>query len=226
LFPETIWSLMGFRGYLRRWHKRLTNYKNSYGYPLAWWDLSKHELWLKVIASTEISIFRVDKPASMPRALLSIPVGSAYDVYYQPQGKYLVYNKDTGGNEFYQLYLYDIAAGESKLLTDGKSRNTEPVWSNAGDKIIHSSSPPNGNGVDLSIIDPFEPRKNRLLAQRQGHYLKAYDWSPDDRRVAFCDFTSNTVSTLWVIDVATGEKTLLSQKGEAAGEYYDSPQFS
>src|SRR6185436_12258200 len=90
----------------------INKYKNSYGYPLAGWDPSKRELRLKVLASAEISIFRVDTPESMPKALLSIPVGGAYDVYYQPQGKYLVYNKDTGGNEFYQFYLYDIAAGE------------------------------------------------------------------------------------------------------------------
>ena len=204
----------------------VNRYKNSYGYPLAGWDPTKRELWLKLLAGADTSIFRVDAPASMPRVLLSIPVGGAYDVYYQPQAKYLVYNRDSGGNELYQFYLYDIAAGESKLLTDGKSRNTEPVWSNAGDKIIHSSSPPNGNGVDLSIIEPFEPRKNRLVAQGQGDYLKAYDWSPDDRRVVFCDFASNILSSLWMIDVATGEKTLLSRKGETAGSYYDSPQFS
>ena len=57
-------------------------------------------------------------------------------------------------------------------------------------------------------------------------YLKAYDWSPDDRLVAFCDFASNTVSTLWVIEAASGEKTLLSPRGETQPGYYGSPQFS
>ncbi len=104
-------------------------------------------------------------PAAFPKPLITIPVGGIYDVYFQPQGKYLIYNKDVGGNESFQFFLYDIASRESKPITDAKSRSTEPVWSNAGDRIIYSSFPPDGNGVDLSIINPFEPQSNRLLTQ-------------------------------------------------------------
>lgn len=147
-------------------------------------------------------------------------------MYYQPQAKNLLYNKDAAGDEAFQFYLYNIATHESKILTDGKSRNTEPVWSNAGDKLIYSSSPPGGDGVELSIMNPFDPQTNRLLAQGQGHYLNAYDWSPDDRRVVFCDFASNTISSLSVIDVTTGETILLSSREESAGEYFDASQFS
>ena len=206
--------------------QRVNKYRNAYGYPLSGWDPTARELWLKILASTGTWIYRVEKPGGIAKPFLSIPVGGVYDVYYQPQGKYLVYNKDTGADEFFQFYLYDIAARQSKLITDGKSRNTEPVWANAGDRIIYSSSTPGGNGVDLSVINPFEPQSNRLLAQGQGHYLKAYDWSPDDRKAVFCDYASNTTSTLWLIDVASGEKTLLSPGGEKDSDYYDSPQFS
>jgi dipeptidyl aminopeptidase/acylaminoacyl peptidase len=206
--------------------KAVARYRNSYGYPLAGWDPNKREVWLKILASTGTWVSRVDTPGSMAKPMIAIPAGGAYDVYFQPQGKYLVYNKDSSGDENFQFYLYDVAAHESKLLTDGKSRNTEPVWSNAGDRIIYSSSPPNGNGVDLSIINPFETGSSRLLVQGRGHYLKAYDWSPDDRKVVFGDFASNIVSTLWTLDVATGKTTLLSSNGESAGEYYDYPQFS
>ena len=201
-------------------------YRNSYGYPFAGWDPNKREVWLKILASTGTWVSRVETPGSNAKPLISIPVGGVYDVYYQPQGKYLLYNRDTGGDENFQFYLYDIASRESKLLTDGKSRNTEPVWSNGGDRIIYSSSPLNGNGVDLSIINTFDPRSNRLLANGRGHYLKAYDWSPDDRTVVFCDFASNVVSSLWMLDVVTGQTTLLSSREESAGEYYDYPQFS
>ena len=206
--------------------QRVSLYKNGYGYPLAGWDPNKRELWLKILASTGTWVYRVEAPETISKPLMNIPAGGVYDLYYQPRGKNLVYNKDNGGDELFQLYLFDITSRESKLLTDGKSRNTEPVWSNAGDRIIYSSSPPDGNGVDLSIINPFSPRSNRLIAQGQGHYLKAFDWSPDDRKVLFCDFTSNTVSTLGIIDVTSGEKTLLSPKRGNEGDYYDYPQFS
>src|SRR5262249_25581968 len=42
----------------------------------------------------------------------------------------------------------------------------------------------------------------------------------------FCDFASNTASTLWVLDTTSGEKVLLSEKRSNEGDYYDNPQFS
>ncbi|MGH9761674.1 MAG: S9 family peptidase, partial [Blastocatellia bacterium] len=142
------------------------------------------------------------------------------------QGKYLLYNKDTAGDELFQFYLYDFASRGSRLLTDGKSRNTEPVWSNAGDKIAFSSSPRGSEGVDLSIMNPFDPKGCHVAAPGHGNYLKAYDWSPDDRQVVFCDYVSNTVSSLWVLNVSTGQKRMLNPKKEPQSEYYDEPAFS
>lgn len=63
----------------------------------------------------------------------------------------------------------------------------------------------------LSSI-PLTLRTIGRLLKAGENYLKAYGWSPDDRRVVFCDFVSNTVSTLWVFDMTSGEKTLLSAK--------------
>lgn len=204
--------------------QKVKPYTNAYGFRLAGWDPANREVLLKNLAGSETWILRA-AAGSAPKISSLIPTG-VYDLYYQSQAKYLVYNRDVDGDDSFQFYLYDIAARESTLITDGKSRNTEPVWSNAGDRVIYSSSPPNGNGVDLSIINPFDPKSNRLVAEGRGTYLKAYDWSPDDRRVVFCDFASTTVSMLWMIDVASGEKTLLGAKGGKEEEYYDSPQFS
>jgi dipeptidyl aminopeptidase/acylaminoacyl peptidase len=204
--------------------QKVTRYASAYGFRLAGWDQTNREVLLKNHSGSETWILRGTAGGS-PKLLMLIPTG-VYDVYYQPQAKYLVYNKDADGNDSFQFYLYDIDTHKSTLITDGKSRNTEPVWSNSGDRIIYSSSPPNGDGVDLSIINPFDPKSNRLVAGGRGNYLKAYDWSPDDHKAVFCDFASNTVSTLWMIDVATGEKTLLSPKRGKDEEYYDGPQFS
>lgn len=203
----------------------VNRYTNAWGFRLAGWDLTERQLLFKNLAGSETWILRGDSPGVSPKLSFFIPTG-VYDVYWQPQAKYLVYNHDKDGNDSFQFYLFDLATRKSTLITDGKSRNTEPVWSRAGDKIVYSSSPPNGNGVDLSVIDPFDPKTLRLIAEGKGNYLKAYDWSPDDRKVAFCDFASNTASTLWLIDIKTGEKTLLSQKSTKGDDYYDNPQFS
>src|SRR5215813_5080729 len=203
----------------------VNRFTNAWGFRLAGWDLTKRELLFKNLAGSETWILRGDAPGVAPKLSFFIPTG-VYDVYWQPQAKYLVYNHDTDGNDSFQFYLFDIATRKSTIITDGKSRNTEPVWSRAGDRIIYSSSPPNGNGVDLSVINPFDLKTTRLVAEGKGNYLKAYDWSPDDSKVVFCDFASNTASTLWVIDITSGEKTLLSEKRSKEGDYYDNPQFN
>jgi dipeptidyl aminopeptidase/acylaminoacyl peptidase len=205
--------------------KEVERYTQIYGLPLAGWDPSKREIWLKGLSSATW-VARVASPGSTPEtSSIYIQSSGIYDLYFQPQGKYLAYTRDTNGNESFQLYLYEIGAHISTLLSDGKSRNTEPVWSNAGDKIAYSSTPSGASGVSLRLLNPFEPKSDHLLAQSSGSYFKAYDWSPDDKQVVYCDFTSNTASTLWLIDSASGSKVLLSPK-TSQPELYDYPQFS
>src|SRR5215471_18738530 len=117
----------------------INRYTNAWGFRLAGWDLTKRELLFKNLADSETWILRGDTPAASPKLSFFIPTG-VYDVYWQPQAKYLVYNHDTNGNDSFQFYLFDVATRKSTLITDGKSRNTEPVWSRAGDKLIYSSS--------------------------------------------------------------------------------------
>jgi len=200
-------------------------YKNIYGLPLAGWNPSKREIWLKGLSSVTW-VSRVASPGATPEtSSIYIQSNGIYDIYFQPQGKYLAYTRDANGNEAFQLYLYDINAGSATLLSDGKSRNTEPVWSHAGDRIVYSSSPSGAEGVNLRLLNPLEPKTDRLLEKSSGSYLKAYDWSPDDKSVVYCDFTSNTASSLWLADLASGKNVLLSEKSSAP-ELYDFPQFS
>jgi dipeptidyl aminopeptidase/acylaminoacyl peptidase len=200
-------------------------YTQMYGLPLAGWDPAKREIWLKGLSSATW-ISKVKEPGASPEtSTIYIQSPGIYDIYFQPQYKYFAYTKDTDGNETFQLYLYEINGGDSKQLSDGKSRNTEPVWSNAGNQIVYSSSPLHADGVNLRVLNPFEPKTDRLLVQSSGSYLKAYAWSPDDKQVVFCDFLSNTTSTLWLIEVSSGKKILLSPETDEK-EFYDYPQFT
>ena len=205
--------------------REVAPYTGIYGLPMAGWDFERSQILLKGLSSVTW-ISRVSSPGAAPQTSpIYIQSNGIYDVYFQPQGKYLSYTRDADGNEKFQLYLYDIGSGKSTILSDGKSRNTEPVWSNAGDKIVYSSTPAGDAGVNLRLIDPFDPKSDHLIAKSSGNYLKAYDWSPDDKEIVFCDFTSNTAATLWLLDVATGKRALLSPSVDHP-ELYDYPQFT
>jgi dipeptidyl aminopeptidase/acylaminoacyl peptidase len=200
-------------------------YTGMYGLPVAGWNPTKHEIWLKGLSSVTW-ISRVPNPGASPEtSSIYIQSSGIYDIYFQPQGEYVAYTRDANGNESFQLYLYKISDRQSTLLSDGKSRNTEPVWSNAGNKIVYSSSPLGTEGVNLRVLNPSDPQTDRLLEKSSGSYLKAYDWSPDDKTIVYCDFTSNTTSTLWLAQVDTGKNRLISEQSTKR-ELYDFPQFS
>jgi dipeptidyl aminopeptidase/acylaminoacyl peptidase len=205
--------------------RELQPYAGVYGLPLAGWDPVKREIWLKGLSSVTW-VSRIKEPGAAPApSSIYIQESGIYDIYFQPQGKSLVYTKDTSGNEIFQLYLYEIGASKTTLLSDGKTRSTEPVWSNASDKVVYSSSPSGVQGVSLRLVTPHDPKTDHLFVSSPGGYFKAYEWSPDDKQVVYCDFASNIASTLWLVDVASGTTTLLSPKSRQP-ELYDYPQFS
>lgn len=203
----------------------LAPYQDGYGLPLAGWHPTRHELWLKGLSSVAW-VSRTTGPGKTPEVTPAyIAEPGIYDVYPQPQGRYLAYTRDTQGNEAFQLYLYDVARRTSRLLSDGASRNTEPLWAPAGTQLAYSWSPTGSDGVGLRLNRPFAPESDRLLAAPAGSYLKAAAWSPDEKSLVVVEYLSNTTSHLWLWELATGTKTRLSP-ATPAPDFYDSPQFT
>src|SRR6185436_12255539 len=159
--------------------REVSPYTRMSAFGLAGWHPTKRELWTKAITPAYSAISTVSAPGDTPEANTMIP-GGIYDVYYSPQETSLVYVKDTDGNEVFQLYAYDSSRRQSTLISDGKSRNTEPVWSNHGDRVIYSSNRRNGNDMELYVVNPADPASTRQLAQADGGgYLKVFDWSAE-----------------------------------------------
>jgi len=145
---------------------------------------------------------------------------------YQPtDGRYVVFSKDVGGGEFFQKYRYDVATGDITLLTDGKSRNVGGVWSHRGDRYAYMSTRRNGRDLDLWVMDPADPRTDRMVLELEGGGYAPLDWSPDDRTMLLHQGISVNESYLWLVDVATGVKTLLTTKQGNDTVAYGSAQF-
>ncbi|MEP0916716.1 S9 family peptidase [Leptolyngbya sp. DQ-M1] len=146
---------------------------------------------------------------------------------YQPtKGDYFVFSKDIGGNEFNQLYRYDLATGDVTLLSDGKSRNSGGVWSNKGDRMIYNSTRRTGKDNDFYSIDPTNPKSDRLLAQVEGGGWGGMSWSPDDRQLLVMEFVSVNESYLWIFDTNSGEKKLITPKDGKEKVSYQGGVFS
>ncbi len=191
-------------------------------YRRAWfrsWHPTRREMLVATRLGDTEQIHRVSMPGGARTQLTFIPGGlgggqvAPYGFsYQQATGDFIVFQKDESGKENFQNYRLDVATGRVRRLTDGTSRNTLGVWSRRGDRLAYSSTRRNGKDWDLYVIDPADPSTDRLLAQVEGRW-DAVDWTPDDAAVLALQTMSAGESYLWRVDVATGEKTLLTPKG-------------
>jgi Tol biopolymer transport system component len=176
--------------------------------------LSWHPLRREMLVATRFGdtaqVHEVKMPGGDRRQLTFFPDRVQGASYPPTRGDFFVFNKDKGGNEFSQIYRYDLPAGTITLLTDGKSQNGGLVWSTAGDRIAYGSTRRNGADRDLYVQDPRQPASDRRLVEVQGGGWQALDWSADDAQILAIEFLSANESYLWRIDAATGGKTLLT----------------
>jgi dipeptidyl aminopeptidase/acylaminoacyl peptidase len=85
----------------------------------------------------------------------------------------IVHARDVGGNEQFQLYWMDLAESTGATrITDGKSRNTQPVWAADGSVLAWASTARNGVDADLWLWSPGGEAR-RVTAE-------AGSWSPLD----------------------------------------------
>lgn len=146
---------------------------------------------------------------------------------YQPvTGRYLVFRRDQGGDEFYQLYRYDLGDGNITLLTDGKSRNTGGVWNRQGTALAYESTRRNGTESDVWVIDPLNPASDRMTVQLNGTGWFTLDWSPDGGTLLLGHAISANQSELWLADPSTGKLTMLTAADSGQAVSYPAGAFA
>ena len=121
-----------------------------------------------------------------------------------------LFTKDTGGNEFSQIYWYDMKTRTSEMLSDGGSVNFGMNWSNTGDKFAFTSSRRNKKDFDIYISDMKSPKVAIIKVDRGGGYWVATDWSPDDSKLLVVQYLSSTKSNSYILDLKTKELTQIN----------------
>lgn len=127
-----------------------------------------------------------------------------------------LFTKDIGGNEFSQIYWYEMKTRNSKMLSDGTSVNFGIVWSNKGEQFAFTSNRRNGKDFDIYISNMKTPKKATIKVDRGGGYWVATDWSPDDSKLIVIQYLSSTKSNSYILDIATNNLTQINNnKSEA-----------
>src|SRR6266849_477837 len=193
---------------------------------LADWHPSKREMLIstRFAETPQLHLVMTSGGARQQLTFFADSVGGGR--FHPNGGDYILFMKDIGGGEWYQLYRYDIKNGSVTLLTDGKSRNLPGPWSTGGDQLAYMSTRRTGKDTDLWVMNPADPKTDHLLTPLSGGGWRPLDWSPDDKKILLEEELSINESYLWLVDTLTGEKTELKPRNPTEKVSYGEGRFS
>lgn len=179
------------------------------------WHPQRRELLISTRFGNTAQIHHVRVPGGARKQLTFFPEPVSAATWEPKQGQYLIFSRDTGGNEFSQLYRLDLDTGRSSLLTDGgRSQNGGVLWNHAKNQFVYATTRRNGVDRDLWLMNPWHPETSRPLVELEGSGWAALDWAPDDSAVFARQYFSINRSVLWRIDATSGAMEPLTPLNE------------
>lgn len=187
------------------------------------WDPARREMLIATRFGQTPQIHRVAMPGGA-RTQLTFYADRISGARYRPSGGSFLFLKDTGGGEWYQLYLYDVKTGKTRMLTDGKSRNTGPVWSRDGSRIAWASTRRDGKDSDIWVIDPDHPETASMVVEADSGGWSAEDFSPDGKSLLVGRYRSIYDAAIYLVDLASGKRESIGLEKEAVS--YNRAEFA
>ena len=178
------------------------------------WSEDGESIFIRTRFGNTTQLHQVTVPGGARRQLTFFPepIGGTQR---RPGDSQLQFGMDAGGDEFYQLFILDPASGESRMLTDGESRNSSATWSHDGKWLAYRSTRRNGRSNDIWIMQPDEPEAARMIFESpDGSYWNPADFDRAGKRLLIQNYVSITDSRIHLQDLASEETRMLRGGGE------------
>ncbi len=192
---------------------QVKKYSEARGASLAEVHPVKNDIIIATRFGSTSQLHRVSQPMGARKQITFFdePVGGGS---FEPtKGDYLIYSKDTGGNEFGQLYKLDLKTLESTLLTDGgRSQNGGVTWKEDGSGFFFTSTKRNGGDRDVYYMNPNDPKSVKLILQVKGGGWGIQDISKDGKKLLIGEGISANESHIWLLDTETGKLTEVTNR--------------
>ncbi len=198
--------------------QQVAKYTDFRGHAFVDWHPTRREMLVahRKAGGNTAQLFRVSAPMAEPEQLTDFPDPVTSASYEPRDGRYIVFERSSGGNEATQLYRLDLASKGVTLLSDLNERHEMQGWLHHQSQLLVSSVPLDKTAQGgrratvtqtLSLIDPGDPRRQRRVAELPGTgwYVGGVSW--DDRQLALGRYISANESQLWLLDIATGKTT-------------------
>ena len=176
------------------------------------WHPTRNELIVARRATNTAQLHAVAAPGASLVQRTDFPEPVRFGLYLPREPDTLVFMRDRGGNEQRQVYKLPRGATEPVLLTDPDRRHSIETIGDGRDLLVVTSTDLDKTGkrenpvLDVGLVDPFDPARNRRIATLPGTGWGSFAFSPDDKRLAMIEYKSVNETYLWVMDVATGDR--------------------
>lgn len=129
------------------------------------------------------------------------------DPIWSPDGKWIAFAQDKGGNELWDIYVVARDGGTSTNLTSTADiREQHPLWSHDGRLLACIHKPASGPSYDVAFIDVASHKLRKLTNETDPQ--RTWDvigFSPDDKIIyANRGTLQGDDSDVYAIDIASG----------------------
>ena len=161
--------------------KRMRRYQFSRSASFAGWT-PDGRLTISTRFGNTNQMHIVDRPMGARRQITFFdePVNGGS---WSPTGarKGMVYTRDSGGDENFQLEYLDPASADPIRLTDGRGRAGTGVWSPDGTKYAFPWTVKTGVNTDIYVEDPLDKMAPAMVYEAAETGWDVSDWSPDGK---------------------------------------------
>ena len=163
-------------------------------------------------------IWVVDPQGGCPQQITFYP-NTINDIFWSPDGKWILFEMDKDGNEKFQLYLVSPDGSHTIQLTDKPNViHSFGGWLKDGHNLAFSSNERNEAYFDIYIMD-IRTKQSKMVYQKDA-LLETYGFSPDQKHLIIKENITNLNANLYLFDFATSTAKLLTlHQGDAVYDY-------
>jgi dipeptidyl aminopeptidase/acylaminoacyl peptidase len=198
---------------------RVGGYSDFRGHGFADWHPVRREMLVshRAAGSNVNQLFLLTAPDAPPQRLTDFPEPISGGSFDPRGGRFVIYSRDTGGNEAARIYRLDLDTRASTLLSDPEARSSAS-WNEAGTRLLIFSVPLDRTaqggkrdqiGTTLTLVDPLKPGARRDIAELPGTGWFDFTFSPDDKWLVMIRYISRTETEVWRMNVASGKRERL-----------------
>lgn len=190
----------------------LQQYQNTRSAGFQGFDADGEGIYISTRFGETSQIHMVEEPMGMRKQVTFAkePTGGASPSPTVP-GQFL-FSRDQGGDENYQIFLFDGETRQSRMLSDGEGRKTGGTWSKDGQTVAWTKTM-DGPTKGIVVADIANPDGRETVFTGDG-WWGASDFSEDGKFLTLFEYVSINDSKIHLLDLESGEATQINPSDE------------